>query len=126
MQGGTEITIGPGELLDRLSILKLKLDHAQEDGLRLAVEEQVGRLEKAQDKLSKPPALAGLEANLNATNASLWRVEDDLREPGLPDQTFAELARQVPVLNDTRARLKEEIDALFGWSTTETKCYGQS
>ena len=59
-------------------------------------------------------------------NGKLWDVEDKLREHERDQNfnyTFVELARSVYHLNDTRARIKKEINLKYGSDFIEEKSY---
>lgn len=122
---GIKVTLGPGEFIDRLTILRLKLHHAQEPTLRDAL---MNRLDEyATQRIGMPdhPELAGLEKALADINKALWKAENEVRRTGHGEAAFQAVSRQIPVLNDQRASLKEMIDGLFGWGTVETKCYSR-
>ena len=70
--------------------------------------------------------LAGLSAELKASNASLWRIEDEIRvceRNGDFGPHFVELARSVYETNDRRAALKRRINERLGSEIIEEKSY---
>ncbi|HSU39206.1 MAG TPA: hypothetical protein VLJ38_06555, partial [Polyangiaceae bacterium] len=122
---GAWIKVGPGELVDRLTILELKRDRIN-DPLKVArAREQLGAVT---DALRAEPGLADRRVRelvtmhaeeLRSVNASLWDIEARLRaceDAGRFDVEFVELARSVYRLNDRRAAAKARIDALCGSS----------
>lgn len=127
MDQGIRVVIGPGEFIDRLTILRLKQRHAEVPELRAAVDQRVDEHMKQRSEMPDTEALAELEAALAAINAELWEAENAVRRSrnDTTSPAFLAAARQIPVLNDERASLKARIDALFGWGTTETKCYSE-
>ena len=136
------IDITPGELLDRFSILEIKCDKfvGTEKGYLAGVE--LDKLRQAsehlQNDLLNNAKLYALFGNLRATNAALWKIEDDIRaldSEVFPigdqvahttltrkDKQYMELARAVYITNDERSRLKAEINKKFG-ITPEVKEY---
>ena len=64
--------------------------------------------------------------NLININSKLWNIEDDIRECErikLFDQTFIDLARSVYFTNDERAKVKNDINKIFGSELVEVKSY---
>lgn len=122
------IEVSPGELLDKLAILRIKstrfLDEAQLRNVRAELEELEAAREEA---LPATPELADLEARLAAANETLWRIEDDLRRFEREQDfgpAFVELARSVYLENDRRGALKRAINDLLGSRLVEEKSYG--
>jgi hypothetical protein len=120
------IETAPGEVIDRLTILELKLekiaDPAKLDPVRLEHE----KLSAALAAAAPIPGLAPLRAALKAVNAELWQVEDDLRDlerAGDFGPRFIELARSVYRHNDRRCALKQQINDAAGSPLTEVKSY---
>lgn len=121
------IEISPGEVIDRLTILRIKLEHitdeAKLDNVRLELE----GLEDVRGKnIPGTPEIKALEADLEAINAKLWDIEDEIRDcerDGEFGPHFIELARAVYYNNDERARIKREINQLLGAGIVEEKSY---
>lgn len=119
------INFGPGEIVDRLSILALKLTHGQAAG------KSVDHFQAEWDALVKYP-IPFIElpvANvirLTTVNGLLWQAEDDLRKwrPGLTDyeaHLVADLAFRIQDLNDQRATLVQTINQVTGTSVGSEK-----
>jgi predicted nucleic acid-binding Zn-ribbon protein len=120
------ISIGPGELLDRLSILSIKLSCATSSGTRRAILQQIADLGEQRDMIREHPEIGDLEQELATINRTLWDVEDQLRASEVEknfDAGFVELARSVYRLNDRRATIRSRIDRACGSATTEYKFY---
>lgn len=129
MAQGISITIGPGEFIDRLTILRLKGDNARDAAHRDRVSKQLAPLEALRSAMAETPQLAQREQALTAINQRLWQAEDAVRRLSADADTnpaFLEIAQRIPELNDARARLKAEIDDLFGWQFTDIKQYDAS
>lgn len=115
---------GMGELLDRLSILELKLAHGGEDHFAAEREQVLTAASTLMDSLDAPARPWGRllvkYAQLAAVNAALWQGEDELRDMrtclGNPEAVTASgfLAHKIQALNDRRSELAREIGKLVG------------
>ena len=119
--------ISAGELIDKLTILEIKLDHIADPGKRANVERERESLAATlAQELAEAEALRPLRGELKSVNARLWIVEDDLRRlerEGRFDDEFVALARAVYQTNDRRARLKREINEITRSEIVEEKSY---
>ena len=121
------VPISPGELLDKITILRIKSARFQ-DATKLAnVRLELGLLEK-QWRTALPAGVdvANEERALEAVNARLWEVEDLLRDLEAEkrfDARFVELARAVYITNDERAAIKKRINTRLGSALVEEKSY---
>ena len=121
------VPISPGELLDRITILRIKAARMT-DPVKLAnVRLELELLERTW--AATPRASADLAVDigaLQAVNERLWDIEDGIREkeraqdfgPG-----FVELARSVYFENDERAAIKKRINSKLGSRIVEEKSY---
>ncbi|MBO6560705.1 MAG: hypothetical protein JJ959_09215 [Nisaea sp.] len=121
------VPIAPGELLDKITILEIKLER-MEDAAKLAnVRIEFDALDAVRrEKLPASAELADATARLKAVNEELWVIEDDIRDcerGGDFGPTFIELARAVYRTNDRRAAIKKEINLLLGSALVEEKSY---
>jgi hypothetical protein len=117
------LEVSPGEVLDRITILAVKRTRLAAGASKSEVE---GALASAigawADVVARTPAVdttvaAQLERDLQALNDRLWRAEDRIRAHERCQDwgmAFVEVAREICRLNDARADLKNEVDALFG------------
>lgn len=125
-----KIEVSNGEILDKVSILEIKLE-------RITDAQKLSNIQNEWDALQNAVKIIAGLANpkeefhqavkaLRATNEALWDVEDALR---LNEKTkdfgdaFIALARDVYVLNDQRAALKSSINILTGSNLREEKSY---
>jgi len=125
-----KIEVSNGEILDKVSILEIKLE-------RITDAQKLSNIQNEWDALQNAVKIIAGLANpkeefhqavkaLRATNEALWDVEDALR---LNEKTkdfgdaFIALAREVYVLNDQRAALKSSINNLTGSNLREEKSY---
>ena len=125
-----EIPISWGELIDKITILEIKVERMA-DAQKLAnVRRELIALQVASAKAGRLPAGGGnLTAELKAINLQLWDIEDQIRElDRLGDfgPLFVELARSVYRTNDRRAQIKREISLLMSSDFVEEKSYAEA
>lgn len=114
-----------GELVDKISILKIKEEKIADPEKVKNVKTELGVL---QDKLAELN-LDGIDKFLNelvGINSKLWKIEDDIRDLEAAKQfeaPFIELARAVYLTNDERFRVKNEINTSYGSHIKEVKSY---
>ena len=119
--------ISAGELLDKMSILEIKLDKIRdkENLLEISKEyESLKETKKSNIKLTKD--LENLIAQLKEINLKLWDFEDKTRicEKNKDfGQTFINLSRSVYLNNDKRANIKSKINKMLGSNIKEIKQY---
>jgi len=122
-----KVPVSPGELLDKITILRIKSRRMSDpDKLRNVRLE----LEALQDIwISSTYAAVDVDADVNAlttVNERLWVVEDDIRDKERTqafDAEFIRLARAVYVENDERAAIKRRINLKLGSAIVEEKSY---
>ena len=121
------VEIAPGELIDKITILEIKLERISEPAKLANVRIEWETLIAARDSaIAATDALDQLTAALKSVNEALWVIEDDIRDCERDDDigdTFIKLARAVYTTNDQRARLKREINELLGSRLVEEKSY---
>ena len=119
--------ISAGELLDKISILEIKLKKIQDKSNQKEINKEYKILKKAQKsniKLNKKSI--NLFKELKNINLKLWDIEDKVRifEKGKNfNEIFVQLAREVYFNNDRRAKIKLEINKIFKSNITEIKKY---
>lgn len=127
MSSTISVEIAPGELIDKITILDIKLERISDAAKRANVQVEWDTLNAAKDAaVPQSEALERLETDLKAVNEKLWVIEDDIRDcerDGDFGQKFIDLARSVYITNDERARLKREINELLGSRLVEEKSY---
>jgi len=119
--------VSPGELLDKITILRIKGERMQ-DAARLAnVRLELGLLERVwKDSGCAGHDVALEERALQNVNERLWDIEDRIRDKEAKqifDREFIELARAVYVSNDERAAIKKRINTQLGSRIVEEKSY---
>ncbi len=120
------IPVSAGELVDKITILKVKAARIEE-ATRANVTKELELLEAvAARELQNVPGLAALTAELEAVNAALWDVEDGKRDCERRKDfgpAFVALARKVYQENDRRAAIKRRINEAAGSDLMEEKSY---
>ena len=121
------IEVGPGELIDKITILRIKSERMGDAAKLVNVRHELDVLEKARhENLRESADLKRLEADLKSVNEALWDIEDDIRQCEADKdfgEKFIELARAVYKTNDKRAAIKKEINLLTGSAIVEEKSY---
>ena len=119
--------ISAGELIDKITILRVKATRIGDAAKEANVRAELGLLEAtATRELPASAELKRLTAELTEINAALWDIEDgkrdcERRQDFGPD--FVQLARRVYIDNDRRAAVKRDINALAGSEIVEEKSH---
>mgnify|MGYP000530676077 FL=1 len=121
------VEISVGELLDKISILEIKIEKIKDpEKLKFindeynVLKDQLNKNVKSDDELDK------LFQSLKKINAKLWVIEDDKRlceKNSDFGEKFTKLSRDVHFLNDDRAKIKLEINNHTGSKIKEIKEY---
>ena len=121
------IEVSPGELIDKLTILEIKLELIKDESKRLSVSREYGLLKSAyQTAIAENEQLQELTATLKRINRELWDIEDSIRDEERAQRfgsRFIELARSVYRTNDRRAAVKRQINTLLNSPIPEEKSY---
>lgn len=121
------VPVSFGELLDKIAILQIKSERMADPAKLANVRAELSALERTW--MAHPAAggdVARLRAELKAVNERLWAIEDDIRLKERAqefDAEFIRLARAVYFENDTRARIKKDINLALGSAYVEEKSY---
>ena len=120
--------ISPGEFLDKLSILEIKLERIRDAAKLANVRRELDLLRGVWNASPLAGAdVTALTRELKTVNEALWEIEDRLRikeAQGGFDHEFIELARSVYRNNDRRAALKREVNLVLRSDLIEEKSYG--
>ena len=115
-----------GELMDKISILKIKKINITEKSKLVHVNNELELLEKTLLKSVNDNKIKEYLDNLIKINSELWKIEDDIRDCERNkqfDQKFIDLARLVYFTNDKRSQIKLEINGYYGSKIVEVKSY---
>jgi len=121
------VPISVGELLDKLTIVRIKSERISDPDKLANVQRELEALEATwtESPFSDHDLAAELE-QLQRVNETLWEIEDQIRlkESRLEfDQEFIELARSVYLTNDERAAVTREINVKVGSDLVGEKSY---
>lgn len=119
-----KIDISNGELLDKLSILEIKLEKIQDREKLNHIRSEYSLIKPLGDKLI--PMVDLQYKNLVDINRRLWEIEDMIRDLERNQEfgiEFVETARKVYLFNDERAQIKKEINRLTNSGLVEEKSY---
>jgi tetratricopeptide (TPR) repeat protein len=117
-----------GEVVDKLTILRIKAERMRDPGKRANVRRELEVVQQAlREALPEAdPRIGRLAEELAEVNRTLWTVEDDIRDcerRGDFGLDFIALARSVYLTNDRRAALKRQINVAAGSQFLEEKEY---
>jgi|TARA_B100001778_G_scaffold328734_1_gene328616 hypothetical protein len=123
-----KIEISNGELLDKISILELKMLNITDEDKLVNINNEFQELNPfVHDLFDKyGPEIQLLYLELSKINGQLWTIEDDIRECERSkdfSEKFVELARSVYITNDKRCDVKKEINILTESGLVEEKSY---
>ena len=119
--------ISAGELLDKISILEIKLEKIKNEESKAEIDKEYKMLKLTlEDNINLTEDIADLSNEIKTVNLTLWNIEDELRKCEKNKdfgKTFVELARAVYFNNDKRAKIKSKINSILGSNIKEIKHY---
>lgn len=125
-----KIEVSNGEILDKFTILEIKLSEITDKKKLLNIQQEYDVLVHVVNSIyafsSDEKHLKKLQQELLDINKKLWKIEDDIRECERAknfDQKFIELARAVYYTNDDRSKVKKNINIFTGSDLVEEKSY---
>ena len=121
------VEVSVGELMDKISILEIKKDRIKDaDKLKFINDEYEVLKSELEKNIKLDEKLAKFFVALKNINSKLWIIEDEKRKCE-NDSNFGEdfirLSRDVHFLNDTRAKIKLDINNHTGSKIKEIKEY---
>ena len=122
----TEISLG--ELLDKISILEIKLKKIKDKSKIFHIKKEYNILLKIKKKVKVNKKVNIYYKKLKAVNNSLWNIEDKIRlHENLKklDKKFILLARRVYFTNDKRSKIKLSINMSMNSNIIEMKSYSK-
>lgn len=122
------VEISPGELLDKISILELKMLKIEDKVKLKNIKKEFETLNPLVVKLfeDNDGQLQNHYLELASINGQLWDIEDWIRECEQRKDfgaEFIQLARSIYVTNDRRSQVKKIINTLTGSDLVEEKSY---
>ena len=121
------IPVSSGELIDKISILKIKRKKIINKSKLRNINKELSLLNKIyKNNFKKNKKILLYEKKLIKINKKLWDVEDKIRlleSKKNFNQKFIDLARAVYINNDQRSEIKKKINELTGSCLIEEKSY---
>ena len=117
-----------GELLDKISILEIKLKKIKDKKKLVFIKSEYKILIKIKQKVAMNNKIAFYFKNLKQVNISLWNIENKIRKHeklNKFNKDFIALARKVYLTNDERSKIKFEINSLMKSTIVEMKSYSE-
>ena len=123
-----KVEVSNGELIDKLTILELKLTNITDVQKLTNIQKEHDELNPLAGQLfdSFGEELKNLYKQLAEINSELWTIEDHIRECERNKDfgsDFIRLARAVYFTNDKRSQIKKSINLLTGSGFVEEKSY---
>tara|TARA_Y100000590_G_scaffold443006_1_gene571865 strand:- start:2429 stop:2830 length:402 start_codon:yes stop_codon:yes gene_type:complete len=119
--------ISAGELLDKISILEIKLSRIKNKSSQKQIRKEYRLLKTTKNLKIKPnKKITLLFKKVKQVNLNLWKIEDKIRvceKNKNFGKTFITLARGVYFNNDKRAKIKSRINKILGSNIKEIKQY---
>ena len=118
--------ISLGELIDKISILKIKQKKINDKKKSFFIKEELSLLQSILLNLALDKKIYVYLDKLTEINSKLWKIEDDIRDCERNkkfNQQFINLSRAVYINNDKRSEIKLEINNHFGSTLVEVKSY---
>lgn len=119
-----KIEVSNGEIVDKLTIIEIKLKRIKDKAKLKNLENEYKVLEDAVSEILKKDD--ELYKALYDINCQLWDIEDNIRELERNKEfgpEFIEIARSVYFSNDKRAEIKKKINLKTGSTLVEEKSY---
>jgi len=121
------IPISVGELVDKISILKIKKKKILNKAKQTNIIKELNFLEKIyKSNFTKNKKIKLYEKELIKINKNLWEIEDQIRNCESKknfNEIFINLARAVYLNNDKRSIVKKKINLLTKSHIVEEKLY---
>ena len=119
--------ISAGELLDKISILEIKLERIKDKNSQEEIIKEYNILKETQNSsIEFTDKIKELFKSIKETNLDLWKIEDKIRiceKNNDFGKNFINLAREVYINNDKRFKIKSQINKISGSNITEVKQY---
>lgn len=119
-----KIEVSNGEIVDKLTIIEIKLERISDESKRENLKKEFDVLDKAVSVILDRSD--SLYKSLYKVNTELWDIEDHIRELERNrdfGSDFVETARSVYFKNDLRSEIKREINLSSGSGLIEEKSY---
>ena len=121
------VEVSVGELLDKISVLEIKKEKIKDPEKLKFINDEYNILnEQLKNNVKLDDKLNNLFKSLKEINSKLWVIEDDKRlceKNSDFGEKFIKLSRDIHFLNDSRSKIKLEINNHTGSKIKEIKEY---
>ena len=121
------IEVSIGELVDKISILEIKLEKIDDKEKKLNIQKEYELLKVEYKKLLEKYAdVDDYFLDIKEVNLDIWSMEENIRElisQKKFDTEYIDMAREIQRKNDQRFEIKNEINKVFQSSLLEQKSY---
>lgn len=118
------IPCSPGELIDKITILEIKLSEITDVAKIENIKKELSLLTEVLDReVPRSDTLEVLHTELRTANKKIWDTENDVRQFWNEDALFLKASRGSHFNNDERARVKRAINELLGSGIMEEKSH---
>lgn len=120
------VDVSNGELLDKLSILKIKLENIKDENKLVNIKKEFDILTSVSNSLFLKYDIKDMFDRLFEINYKLWQIEDSIRDKERKkefDEEFVFYARNVYITNDLRSDIKKQINNKTNSEIVEEKSY---
>ena len=124
-----KVVLSVGELIDKITILQLKMKFIKNKEQLNNVKNELKTLKPLlKENNLETPKINKLLTELYEVNLKLWKIEDKIRDKERQSDfsdEFISLARSVYYTNDKRADIKKKINFISGSELIEEKSYSK-
>jgi hypothetical protein len=123
-----KIEVSIGEIVDKVSILEIKLEKITDQSKIETINKEYSYLLEIMVKNLNISKDSKEYNDLKNVNKQLWEIEDEIRSKEYRkefDDSFIQLARNVYLNNDMRANYKFDINKKYNSNLFEVKSYNK-
>jgi len=120
------IPVSVGELVDKITILKIKLTQIKDKEKLVNVQREHDALTSLIEYVRIQKDVLEQQQQLMEVNLRLWFLEEDIRhyeKTNFFEAAFIDTARKIYKTNDERSRIKKEINILCNSALVEEKSH---
>ena len=120
------IPVSVGELVDKITILKIKLNQIKDKKKLVNVQYEHDALTSLNEYVTIQKDVLEQQQQLMEVNLRLWFLEEDIRhyeKTNFFESAFIDVARKIYKTNDERSRIKKEINVLCNSELVEEKSH---
>ena len=120
------IPVSVGELVDKITILKIKLTQIKDREKLINVQKEHDALTSLVEYVKIQKDVLEHQQQLMKVNLAIWFLEEDVRhyeKHNHFEKEFIDVARKIHKTNDERSRIKKEINTLCNSALVEEKSH---